>query len=438
MISLLTSANELIEVSSQADFFWQKDDLILKSWNQKDLLSIKFKNPKSVSDCRINGDVCKNLEDLRIDMQSISVDKVKFKLTYIYKGVSLENNIYMIDPNISGLTFQGKSIENKNYIFSISNGDEGHLFIIDANGLIKFYRKVGVGIHDFKPQKLKDKKVYYSYQEARFSNYNLNSRGPYVVLDSNFDEKFRTQQWLDNHHFSLITPQHYWGISYESEVLTTGLCYINQSIVEYKNGKRQDILSTLDLLKKSYLYRYQRLIPFENKEKCLHTYHLNYFQLVGDDKILVSLGNDGIIMWNIKKKNIEWALGGLNDQFQLALNQQTSLHHTPMFDQKSETLILFDNNLKERKSRVLQYQLSIKDKKIKSFNILSDEKYYTEIMGSVYADALPVNENSALTISYGGGRKEGVLIQEFLNRKLTVQIELASPGWYVSNVYRAN
>lgn len=428
----------MIEIVSQADFFWQEDDLIFKNWNQKNSVSIKFKNPESVSDCKINGESCKNLDNLRVDMQSIYVGKLKFKLTYLYKGVPLENNIYMVDPNISGLTFQGKSVENKDFIFSISNGEDGHLFVLDNDGRIKFYRKVEVGIHDFKPQILKDKKVYYSYQEARFSNHNLNSRGPYVVLDNDFNEKFRTLQWLDNHQFLLTTPTNYWAIVYESEMLATGLCYINQSIVEYRNGKRHEIVSTFDLLKMGYVYRYQRLIPFEKKEKCLHIYHLNYFQLMPKNKILVSLGNDGVIMWNLKKKNIEWSLGGLNDQFHLAPSQQTSLHHTPMFDQKSETLILFDNNLKERKSRVVEYELNIKEKKIKSFKILNDEKYFTAIMGSVYADTLPVKADSPITISYGGGRKEGILIEEASGKKQAVRIELTSPGWYLSNVYRAD
>ena len=61
----------------------------------------------------------------------------------------------------------------------------------------------------------------------------------------------------------------------------------------------------------------------------------------------------------------------------------TALHHTPVFDNEKQTLTAFDNAVLNKKSRVIEFSLDLKNKKIKKFDIIHDEGQFSAIMGSV-------------------------------------------------------
>ncbi len=372
-----------------------------------------------------------------LSLGALDLSNRNINISFLYKNKAKKINIHRLPKELPIIEIKGKSNLNQDFIFSWSpvqastenKSVYSYLFIFSPKGHLKFFRQLPYLVIDFKPHLIKNK-LFYSYLKSSAYYPFVTIQGTRILFDKNMTFVREFPELLDFHDFKLLSDNWYIGITYELSQNALGKKFIQQSIIEVKNGKR---------IYEWNLNDYTKFNPFPNwkinslfrGEYALQQYHLNSFQILGDF-LLISLGFESIILINKKKKTVEWVLGGGSDQFGAVGELGSSLHHTPSLDLKTSTLTLFDNGLASRNSRILQYKLDFKNKKIKKFSIINTPSVFSLLMGSVN------NVEDIYTIGYGT-RDVGLTdIIEVQNNKNNMSFYFNYPTSGIYQVYRLN
>lgn len=259
----------------------------------------------------------------------------------------------------------------------------GRLYVFSNKGEIDFYRKDSQSFYlDFRPHVI-NRKIYYSALKVEDIYEEFTASENRQIFDENFNFIKEFPEELDMYDFILKDLDHYISTKYDLDLKSDGKCNVEQSIVEIENGKKVFEFNTSELLKAGYLYDYIESFNFK-KHHCTLYFHLNGIQEIdGENKLLVSVRDNGIFVIDKKTKKIDWFWGGPSDEFPTAPEFLTGGHHQPQFDEKSSTITIFDNARVTKKSRIFDITLDLKNKTIEKFKPVYDDIGYAKIKGSV-------------------------------------------------------
>jgi hypothetical protein len=273
---------------------------------------------------------------------------------------------------------------------------------------------------DFKKHVLPNGEIRYSYHEQN-PNYNhLNllgyAGGERVIMDEKYNEieriKMLTQynssiNTVEGHDFYLIDANHYIASNYELKLVHNipqelnphpqGSKVIASHIQEVKNG-----VVLLDWYSTNYPELYALSEEGNNDYANLVSQQPDYahFNSVDidpkDGNLVCSFRNlSTILKIDRNNGNIIWKLSGKADEFGLTDYQKTSYQHYVRFTQDGY-ISIFDNNLRDKKSRVLKLKIDEINKKLIAWHEYIVPGHYSEICGS----AMNL-ENEVFVIGWG-------------------------------------
>lgn len=310
------------------------------------------------------------------------------------------------------------------------------LLALSPKGEVDFYRELPFTVIDFKPNVVGGK-TFYSYGEVLQYNDLLNTQGKHWVLDDRFSLHESIDEVFDDHEFVFMGKGHYLYTSYEAITRPDGKCQLVQAAVERKNGKTNYRVDNVELARRGLLPPF--MLPtekmglvggsqFEGRE-CEQSGHLNAITIIDPNRWLLSFGDSTVIMWLKKEKRPEWVFGGVASQFPLSEAQKPSFFHTPRWFPKESRLILFDNGISAKKSRILDYVLDVKRKKVIEMKETS--------LGDTFALAAGSVERNGDVLSIGTGRwtKGDWDFIEMKEGKPTMRIRIC-PECKAGEVYR--
>lgn len=370
-----------------------------------------------------------------VSLGPLDLSKRTLTITYHDKDKMRAFKINRLPKELPPIEIKGSSDLKKDFVFSwipqkVNPHDtieNSYLFIFSPKGNLKFFRKLPYVAIDFKPHVLGDK-LFYTYLKSSAFYPFVTLEGKRILFDQNMSFVKEFPELLDLHDFKLLGKDWYMAISYGISKNSLGKKFIQQSIIEVKNGKKIYEWSLDDFTKWNPFPNW-KLNSFFREQYAIHQFHLNHFQILGNS-LLISLGFESVIMINKEKKTVDWVLGGGSDQFGAIGDLGTSLHHTPNLDLKTSTLTLFDNGIDKKSSRVLEYKLDLKNKKIKKFSIIHTPSVYAVMMGSVN------REGEIYTVGFGTRDVGKVDIAEIQNNKMNMSFYFNYPTSGIYQVYR--
>ncbi len=349
--------------------------------------------------------------------------------------------LHLLPASFPYFKMAGTSVINKPLITAVyqlpiqlnSSEEQGcHLLILSPKGELLFQRKINEQCSDFRPHDINGER-YYSYQIVDQTEISVGFFGPRVILDPAMKPVKTVAYGYDGHEFILYGLDHWLGMEVELGRMISGLPYLDKRIRERKDGKILFDWGASDYIKQfgseamatSYLASFQGEVVGE-------LLHLNAIQTIGDKGLLISLGMNGVAYLNKETKKIDWVLGGFNDQFSLRKEEHPVFLHNPWFDPATSRLVLFSNwgfGL-AKYSRVLAYDLDLKEKRVKKFTELRAKDELVMIQGS-----LQLTEG-VLTLSFGTKEKAKNDIVEMKGAEETWALSFGK-GRHVYRAYRA-
>jgi hypothetical protein len=431
----LENGLEIINLSNdQIDIIENK--VFINEYKSNLPLLIKIPLDNNIKKCFLNQKMaCSPGEIYPIEpLNLINTRSHSVQISYHYKNNKKNITIHQLPKDLPRIKIKGEASLDKDFIFSWHPIDTlkikyknipTYLFILSPKGDIKFIKKFPFPIIDFRPHRISSK-LYFSYLRIISFNERINIEGKRVLLNNkmNFVKEF--PELLDFRDFHLINENWYISTQYSEKFTKLNVRYVQQSIVEYKNEQ------------KIYEWNLDDLSPYKlfplfiahgtyHGDKAIHQYHLNAFNIIGDN-LLISFEAENIMLINKKSKKIKWILGGLDDQFKIPQSINFGPHQSPTFNINDSSLTLFDNSISLKQSRVLKYTLDFKNKELNKFEIIKDKIGYSAKMGFVM-----VNE-PFYTITHGLGETGDVDIMETEKHKTTWSLTF---DWPRRGVYRA-
>lgn len=411
-------------------------DVFFNDYKINELPQLEFSADFTGTNCRLgNKIVCK--PKVIVSFDELDRNNPILILSYNRGNEKVEFKFHRLPKNFPDLVIKGKSHLEQDFVFSWvpqrvdlqSKIEFSYLFIFSPAGRLKYFRYLPFIAIDFRPHDANGKK-YFSYLKS-------SAYYPFVTIEGKrelFDDRMifikEFPELLDFHDFHLFDKNWYMGITYNVSQNGLGKKYIQQSIVEIKNGKKV-FEWTIDDFMKLNPFPDWKLNSFFRGQAVVQQFHLNHIQILGE-YLLVSLGFESVVMLHKKTKKIVWILGGGSDQFGAVGDLGTTLHHTPNLDMKTSTLTVFDNGMNKQLSRIVQYRLDLKNKKIKKFSLINIPPVYASMMGSV------VQKNDIYTIGFGTRDRGEVDILEVENNKTNISFYFNYPKSGIYQVYRTS
>lgn len=368
---LHTRADERNLVVRNADVQWEAKAIVrVLAFDRRRPPLLTFVDAKTVKDCKLNGIPCRMpLAESLLPLKGEFKPRF-FNLTWTDDDGAQDVSIKILDRIPRGFRIEGRSAIAKHVFFGVN----ALLFGISPEGGIDYYREIGLPVIDFRPVTV-GKKTYFSYGQMNRFNPGINSEGMHWILDENFQLFDVKAEISDNHEFLFLGKGHYVYTSYEGVAREGERCRLVQAAVEHRKGRDVHVVDSEELALKGILPPYganpkrfgaKSEVQYAGKD-CLQNGHLNAIQILDGDRWLVSFGDYTTFLWNKKERRAEWVLDGPGDQFGLTPEQRTSLHHTPFWFEKEGRLVLFDNGQEKQRSRILEYHLDTKKKKVTAF-----------------------------------------------------------------------
>ncbi len=321
------------------------------------------------------------------------------------------NNAAKTDmPDIKVLTHDPKL---KGYVLSapytLLKWNKGQLLITDLDGNTIVQRNTPGAVYDFRQWKIGGT-VYYTYMVNDTNAYHIKrialTAGYAVLLDAALNEIKQmhllphnnvvpnNKQDLDMHDLILLSPNHYIACaSYEKQVNN-----IPASLKPDKNLKvAANIIQEVDNGKVIWQWdatQYPEFYTTSSEKNIFQSsvmtqdyLHINSMIIDPRDSNLICSfrSTDQVIKINRHTGNIMWRLGGKNSDYPLTDSQVFQRQHHATLVNNNQTLLLLDNgdSTKRKTSRILEFGLDEKNKKITSFKSFTIPAPYNQYMGSV-------------------------------------------------------
>ena len=317
------------------------------------------------------------------------------------KIIPYEFRVHAHDKSLKGYVLSSPYQQYKWYL--------GQVMIMDMDGHVYLHKMTPGCASDFRQWKL-DGKIYYSYMLNNTDAFHINKNaviaGYGVILDSAFNEIRQVRllphddvvidkkQALDPHDLILLSLDHYIAIAcYEKNVNNVPgnlkphpkLKIAADIIQEVKDGK---VIWQWDA--SHYPEFYASSTDKNNFSDSVTTQdylHINSMTLdPKDSNLICSFRNsDEVVKINRHTGDIMWRLGGIHSDFALLDSQRFQRQHDVTLTDNNQTLLVFDNgdSSKRKTSRVLEFQLDEKNKKVRSFKSFTIPAPYALTMGSV-------------------------------------------------------
>ncbi|HMI61562.1 MAG TPA: aryl-sulfate sulfotransferase [Puia sp.] len=264
-----------------------------------------------------------------------------------------------------------------------------------------------------------------------------NFAGSAVIADSNLQEikrihfvpagtgPFNPGQDLDLHDFILLSDDHYIAMTYYPKHVSNIPAYLGPSpnavvqvplIEEVNNGS---VIWQWDPSSDTSFYANSvEGNNYADSTAAQDYMHMNAMYIdSADNNIVCSFRNQNqILKINRSTGAILWRLGGKNSDFPLYSDQVFLRQHDPSLTDNNQTLLIFDNGeaTLRPESRILEFKLDEKNKKVISFKSFTIPEPFTYFMGSVQKNGDEYfigggTANYILEINYVTGEK----IKEF-------------------------
>lgn len=284
---------------------------------------------------------------------------------------------------------------------------------MDKYGNAIFWRRTNQNSHDFKPTMI-DGKLYYSYCDER--NYDLHLHGnwsgesEFILMNERFEIIDRVKEikrgiWPEYHEAVVLGIGHYIIPSYvltyvnnipgkEDEMSISLMAAV---IHEIKDGEAKEIFNSTnhpELYHASYIRDTSR-IEYNNHPAVWRYTTLDYMHLntivmrENNTKMLMNFRQQNAsIYYDITNQKIDWILSGDLDDFGLEYEQKFWHAHYPRFhfskhcksqeEGTEDTLVLLDNGNNVKQTRVVEYRLDFKNKKLLEFKEYKITNRYSE------------------------------------------------------------
>jgi hypothetical protein len=355
---------------------------------------VVFNSPKDIKNCKIDGAACDPSVPIPLKLKASDHRARRFVLRFDTNGKKNEIAFNVLGKGFPEYTVLGESSLKDFFVLSpfaaaapgISNDYWGaKLLILRPDGSIYFYRHLQEVGFDFQPFSFGGRQ-FYSYLLAKRGFIDLTTEGNRVILDDRFNVVKTLDKMVDMHEFSHLGPDHYLWIESRKIKTPLGGCMLGHDIVEEKNGKISFQMNTADLLKQGLTYIDPLLSAYlYEDEQCRDIFHLNTVQIVDEDHLLLGMLHS-VVMYDKKKKKVDWVYGGPESVFPLAPEMKNAGIHTSHWDAKTQTLTFLKNNSEGNISaQLIEVGIDPKALKLKTFKILYSSTFPSKSMGSQYA-----------------------------------------------------
>lgn len=365
----------------------------------------------------------------KIEIDNIEIsksNKIKIEIPYF---IFFTKTYYIntLPSDFPEYEVEGKSLYEGDYYLTTYNNLESpyYLFKLDENGEIKYYKKTEQVTFDFKKDII-DGKTIYSYLEVvnNEASYSGVSYCPckLVIMNENYEKineisyynKDGTNTPLENHGGLIIGENHYILSSIEEAELSEDVevdngfknkKFTNNKIEEVIDGKVVWEFETID---------YPELFSYFDDKTLYDAEYIDYAHYnscaidKSDGNLICSFRNlDALIKINRTNGELMWILGGKGDQFNLTEEQKFAKQHAINILEDG-TILLFDNANQTDESRILEFKIDEKNRKITDF-----KEYKLGMKSTFMGSAQKLDENKDIyTICYGGGPFKNPVLEE--------------------------
>ena len=304
------------------------------------------------------------------------------------------------------------------------------------------------GWWDFKKHVV-DGKTYYSYhdQTGAYDNYGLLGYAPgeRVILDENFNEVKRITfeesdvttkgAPLDGHDFLMLDLDHYILSGYLHDTVYNipdypqGAKVVYSYLQEVDHGKVVWDWKSIDYPELAGLTvtdADEKANDFANEKTDAPDYvHFNAMRLNADGQLVCSFRHiNSVLCLDRNKRNgqILWKLSGDGDDFGLAESLKSSCQHYVTIG--GDYLTLFDNNNREKNTRLISYKFDATRQNIDVVRIFAFPEKFSYACGSV--QHLPGDIH---VIGWGWAVRDAecMSVYDFSMRKKLMSVTLANP-----------
>ena len=408
-------------------------------WHNVNTLTTRYPIDISLGECvgydvKVNGMELKSNSKVTFQLEKLGHNiGIPIQITNKATGATVTKYIRTLNPAID--------------IYSYGKGDGYYYFTkagyycqMNGNGDIVFYG-YRLATYDFKPH-LINGKLYYTVicSDAAFTQDNVKAyalvlNDKYAIVDKvNFLDGtlgMPENQPLDIHEFRMIDVGHYIIESYVQKRVTNipstvenyspfGSRVIAAVVQEIKDGK---LIFQWDSTEHEELYALsEQNNDYTNSVRYYEDYaHINSVEIdPTDNNLILSLRNmSTVLKIDRTTGEIIWILGGSGDQFGLTDDQKFSAQHYARISPRG-TITVFDNGMvmpagepnpfvDKYNTRVVEYKLDEKNKKLVEFREYSVPGTSSPIMGS--AELIDPQTDTFL-IGWGGRRAGTPLFSE--------------------------
>ena len=320
--------------------------------------------------------------------------------------------------------------------YQLYQWSNGAIIIMDMSGKVYAERHVNGAVYNFRQWRI-NSKTYYSYQVNDSTAFHLHdvslAAGHVVILDSALNEIKQVHllphddittadhKDLDLHDFIMLSEDHYYTAAiYEKPVhnIPDSLHpspYIKVGATVIQEVLHNKVIWQWDATRFPEFYGSSREHNhFSDTSHTADYLHCNAMSIDPlDSNLILSFRNTNqVIKINRRSGAIIWRLGGENSDFPLAPNQQFLRQHDAKYT-TDRTFMLLDNgdSILRQTSRVLEFVLDEKNKKIISFKAYNIPEPYIQYMGQV------TKEGDNYFIG-GGSANFALLVNSKTNEKL--------------------
>lgn len=297
-----------------------------------------------------------------------------------------------IGTAIDSFEVEGRSVLNADVLTTPA----GRLMQLGPKGEMKFYRRVEGNAEDFKPHRVRGKR-YYSYMIDAVHSPGVSTAGYRTILNSRYEPIETTDFLTDLHEFEYLGRNHYRYVSYDIKDRADGSCFIEQSVVEQKDGHVLHRFDVSQYLSSGFSLGGDRTVEFRGRS-CDEIAHINSVQKLDERTWLISLGRGVVIAWDYLKNNVEWVFGRFGGQFNLSPTEVLRQAHTPRFFKNSGRLVVFENGEVPGDVKILDFMLNIATRQVVSSKTLLVTGLQSSHSGSV--------ETRGAVYSIGAGSRE--------------------------------
>ena len=385
---------------------------------------------------------------ISIKLNDLSENKIiPVKIRYKSNKGNFVYKINEIPTSFPKYEIKGKSkYEGDYYISILDEKNKGYLMKISNKGKILFYKKTNSESDCFRKILTDDNQTRYVYMNNYGDKLRRKELRELVVLNEKYKQinkinfEYNGIQDIDEHDYIYINDNHYIiatnsynkSIPYNEKINTS---MVKTSVIkEIEKGKVKWVFDSSE-----YPEFYDYYTPIneykDNPNNILDYMHFNSFFIdPKDGNLLVSFRHiNSVVKLDRKTGKPIWILGGKGDQFGMDETIKFERQHSVSIE-KDGTILLYDNGVDGRQSRIVEIKIDEQNKKILKYKKYELDQVWTRSWG--YVREIDKKRGIYL-IDYGtGGNPLRPNIEERNLKNGKVHFSIKFYNYNVVNVYK--